>query len=355
MSSTRTPSPAGAAADPAAPHPGAVYPLRPLAQDEVFLGAFSVIRRNPRAVLGLPFLAGLLNFVVSVLMMVLMPSEAYIRWLTDPLAFENQEVALAALSEGGLVLLTTVITLVGNLILALSIGLLAIPALRAAYGLPTTLGQTLTLRAGRLGWLVLHILVLMVLLGVAAAIIVVLSFLLVLVTFGLGLLLVLPGLFLLLCWLTAAFMFGPAAIVVERRNAFSAITRSFQLNRGLWWRHIGTVALLYLMLGVVLVITSLPAGLVAGVGAELAWVSAQGQDDLLVLLILGLSHAYDVVLTTLLAALVGTVLALMYLNSRFRREALDVLLIDAASTAVELPGSPEHTAAHMAPLGGARR
>lgn len=354
MSSTIMPSPAGAAAGAAALRPGAVYPLRPLAQDEVFLAAFSVIRRNPRAVLGLPFLAALLTFVVSLLLMVLMPSDAYIRMLTDPLAFENQELTLAAFGEGGLVLLMTVTALVGNLIMALSIGLLTIPALRAAYGLPTTLGQTVALRAGRLGWLVLHILTLMVLLGVGAAICVVLAVLLVLVTFGFGLFLVLPGLFLLLCWITAAFMFGPAAIVVERRNAFSAIARSFQLNRGLWWRHIGAVALLYLMLGVVLAITSLPAGLATGLGAEQAWLSAQGPDDLLVLLVLAVSQAYEVLLSTLLVALIGTILALMYLNSRFRREALDVLLIDATPT--ELPGSPEHVAAHAASpeAGGSR-
>ncbi|WP_150460762.1 hypothetical protein [Nesterenkonia ebinurensis] len=380
MVSTTTPSPASAAAPSAAVHPGALYPLRPLAQDEVFLGAFQVIRRNPRAALGLPLLAALLNFAASMLLMALMPSEAYIRMLTDPVAFENQELALAALSEGWMVLLLTLTSFVGYLIMAMSVGLLAIPALRAAYGLPTTLGQTIRLRAGRLGWLLLHIVVLMIMLSVAGAVAVVLGFLLILVTFGLGLILVLPALFLLLCWVSAAFMFGPAAIVVERRNAFSAIARSFQLNRGGWWRHIGAVALLYLMLGVVLVITSLPAGLAAGVGAELAWQSAQGQDDLLVLVILGIGQAYDVVLSTLLVGLIGTVLGLMYLNARFRREALDVLLLQAApapwlnrlgksragsgfrsaqSVAMTppetdrlVPGSPEHVAASTQVQGG---
>jgi hypothetical protein len=171
----------------------------------------------------------------------------------------------------------------------------------------------------------------------------------------------------LLCWLTAGLMFGPLLIIVERRNAFNAISRSFALNRGMWWRHIGAVALLYLMLLVVLAVTSLPAGLVASLGGELAWQSEQGQNDVLVLLILGLGQLYDLALNTLLVALVGTVIGVMYLNARFRREALDVMLkhlappsprtdSDVEYLATMLPGSPEHLAAgSLAPPRGGPR
>lgn len=156
--------------------------------------------------------------------------------------------------------------------------------------------------------------------------------------------------------MTAGLMFGPLVVVVERRNAFSAIGRSFALNRGMWWRHIGAVALLYLMLLVVLGVTSLPAGIVAGLGGELAWQSEQGQNDLLVLLVLGFGQLYDMALNTLLVALVGTVIGVMYLNARFRREALDVMLkhvapptpqTDSESEYLDtlLPASPEHLSA----------
>lgn len=341
MSTTTTPSAVSSA------RPGAVYPLRPLAQDEVFMGAFSVIRRNPRAALGLPFLASALSFLVSLLLLTVMPSDAYLRMLTDPAAFENQELALAMFTEGGVVVMMMASSFVGTLVMAMSLGLLAVPALRAAYGLPTTLRQTVGLRAGRLGWLVLHLVLLLVGLGVAGALAMAASVLLIVVTMGIGLIVVLPSLFLVMCWLTAGFMFGPLLVVVERRNAFSAVARSFALNRGLWWRHIGAVALVYLMLGVVMLVTALPVGVVTGLGGEIAWQSPQGQDGVLMLALLGLTQLYDMVLNTLLIALVGTLISLMYLNARFRREALDVMLLDAAGTPTELPASPEHFSAHL--------
>lgn len=335
--------------------PGAVFPLRPLAQDEIFGGAFSVIRRNPRAALGLPFAAAVLNFLVSLVLLVVMPVDNYIRMLTDPVAFDDQELMFAALGEAGMVLMMVASSFIGSLVMAMSLGLLAIPVLRSAYGLPTTLRQTLLLRAGRLGWLLLHLLILLVVIGVLAAVAVVAGVLLTVVTFGFGLLLVLPGFFLLVCWLTAGLMFGPLVIIVERRHAFNAITRSFALNRGMWWRHIGAVALLYLMLLVVLAVTSLPAGIVTGLGGELAWQSEEGQNDLLVLLVLGFGQLYDMALNTLLVALLGTVIGVMYLNARFRREALDVMLKHVAPPTPQndsdaeyldklLPASPEHLA-----------
>lgn len=341
MKTTTTPS----AATPA--RPGAVYPLRLLAQDEVFSGAFSVIRRNPRATLGLTFLAAVLNFLVSLLLLTVMPSDAYLRMLTDPSAFENQELALAVLTDGGVMVLMLVTSFIGTLVMAMSLGLVAVPALRAAYGLPTSLRQTLSLRAGRLAWLALHLVLLMAVLAVLAAAAAAVSVPLIVITMGIGLVIVLPALFLIACWLTAGLMFGPLLVVVERRNAFSAIGRSFALNRGMWWRHIGTVALVYLMLGVVMLVTSVPVGLITGFGGEMAWQSAQGQDGTFILVVLGLAQLYDVVLNTLLTTLIGVLIAMIYLNARFRREALDVMLLDAAETPAELPGSPEHLTAHL--------
>lgn len=362
MSTAAAPQIAGAQV-----RPGAVFPLRTLAQDEVFRGAFSVIRRNPRAALGLPFLAAVLNFLMSLVMLVAMPTDSYLRMLTDPTAFDDQDLLLAALGEGGMVVMLVASTFIGSLVMAMSLGLLAIPVLRSAYGLPTSLRQTVLLRVRRLGWLLLHLLILLVVIGVLSLVAVLAGVLLTVATFGFGLLLVLPGLFLLLCWLTAGLMFGPLVIIVERRNAFSAMVRSFALNRGMWWRHIGAVALLYLMLMVVLAVTSLPAGLVTGFGGELAWQSEQGENSVVVLLILGFGQLYDMALNTLLVALLGTVIAMMYLNARFRREALDVMLKHVAPPSPQtqeeaehlnklLPASPEHLSASASQTpGGARR
>lgn len=331
--------------------PGAVYPLRVMAQDEMFSAAFGAIRRSPRAVLGLPFLAGLLNFVVAIALMALFPSQQFMRMFLDPGAFEDPEMAWAAMGDGGMWLLLMLSGFIGNLLLAMSFGLLAIPTLRAAYGLPTTLGQTLRLRARTLGWLLLHLVLLSILLGVVGVVVLVVAGLMIGLTMFIGAIVVLPGLFLLLCWVTVALMFGPLVIVVERRNAFSALGRSIRLNRGLWWRHIGAVALLYLIGGIAMTVAAVPAGIVMGIGAEVAWQSPQGQEDWLAIVVLGLSQLYDAVLAALMVALASTVVATIYLNARFRQEALDAVLLDAAADVREagelIPGSPEHLAAHF--------
>lgn len=332
--------------------PGAVYPLRVLAQDEMFSAAFAVIRHSPRAVLGLPFLAGVLNFAAAVAMMTLFPSQQFMRLFLEPAAFDDPEVAWAAVGDGALWLLLMLSGFIGSLLLAVSFGLLAIPTMRAAYGLPTTLGQTVRLRARTLGWLILHLVLLGIVLVVVGLLVLVAAGLLIGVTLFIGAIVVLPGLFLLLCWVTAALMFGPLAIVVERRNAFSALARSLRLNRGLWWRHIGAVALLYLIGGIALTVTAVPAGIATGLGSEIAWQSPQAQEDWLAILVLGLSQLYDAVLTALMVALAGTVVSVIYLDARFRQEALDAVLLDAPEAGQEtstlIPGSPEHLAAHTA-------
>ena len=330
-----------------------MYPLRPMAQDEMFSGAFGVIRRSPRAVLGLPLLAGVVNFAAAILLMALFPSQQFTRLFMDPAAFDDPEMAWAAMGDGGLWLMLMLTTFIGHLLLALSVGLLAIPTLRAAYGLPTTLGQTLRLRARTLGWLVLYLALVPLLLGVIGVVVLIVAGLTIGLTMFIGAIVVLPGLFLLLCWITVAIMFGPLVIVAERRNAFSALARSISLNRGLWWRHIGALALVYLIGGIALLIASVPAALVVGLGSEIAWQSPQGQQNWLAIAVSGLGQLYDAVLAALLAALAGTLIGVMYLNARFRQEALDAVLLDAAGSVREtsrlIPSSPEHLSGHLWP------
>lgn len=333
---------------PQAMAPGSVYPLRTLAQDEVFQGAFRVIRRNPRAALGLPFLAGVINVVFSILLVAFSPSDSLQRMMLDPASFEDPELVMAAMSEGTAIILLLLSSLISNLLIALAFALLAIPTMRSAYGLPTTLWQTVRLRAGTIGWLLLFFVLVGVLLGGGGLVVLFISGMIIGLTFFIGAVVVLPALFLLLCCVTVALLFAPAAIVVERCNAFSAIARSFQLNRGLWWRHIGTVALLYLMVGLAVLIASLPAFLLMGLGTELAWQSPDGEDGIWPLLVLGLTQLYDTILAALMTALIGTAVAMMYFNTRVRREGLDLVLAQAAPSTHEseletlVPGSPDH-------------
>lgn len=325
--------------------PGSVFPLRAMTQDELFSAAVAVVRRNPRATLGLPFLSGLIGIAVTVLALLLFPSPAYLRMITDPAAFEDLELAAAAFSDISLLLIMMLNAVLTGLLGFTALGLLAIPTLRSALGLPTTLWQAVRLRASRIGWLILHLALVFMGLAIVFGLLIVVASILAGLTMFIGLIVILPCLFLLLCVVTAALMFGPAAIMVEGHNAFSAVGRSIQLNRGLWWRHIGLLALFYLVITGAIVVASTPVGLLVSFGGELAWTAAPENQDRWAMLLLVGSQLFDLILNTLIIALSGTLASVMYLNIRFRREALDVVLSTANTdddAATLLPGSPEH-------------
>ncbi|WP_218220511.1 hypothetical protein [Nesterenkonia sp. Act20] len=338
--------------------PGSVFPLRRMVADELFSAAVAVIRRSPRAVLGVPFLAGLLNFGFTLALMVLMPSSSFMRMLTDPAAFEDPDLALGIASDTAFIWLTLASGMLTSLVLTTAAAFMILPTLRAAYGLPTSMGQTMRLRWGRIGPVVVNLIVLGLLLSVFALPVIVVAVLLLVITLFIGAVVVFPALFLALCWVTAAVMYSPAAVIVERRGPLAAIARSWRLNRGRWWRNIGLVALLYVILGIVFTIASAPL-MITVAAADLLQGSAlpAASGEWAGFLVFALTELYGTVVTTLFIGVVGTVVALMYLNARIRQEALDVTLLAAAETTPSwrerpqedqlVPGSIEHLHQHF--------
>ncbi|WP_225939058.1 hypothetical protein [Nesterenkonia lutea] len=321
--------------------PGTVFPLRRMVADELFSAAAAVIRRSPRAVLGVPFVAGLVNFGLTLTLMVLLPSSAYTRMLTDPAAFEDADVALGLATDTAFIWLTLASSALTSLVILVAAAYMALPTLRAAYGLRTSMAQTVRLRLGRLGPVVLNLLVLGLILGVLAVPVLFLAVLVLVLTLFLGAVVVLPALFLVLCWVTAAVMYAPVTVIVERLGPLAAIARSWRLNRGRWWRHIGLVALLYVILGIVFSIASAPLMIAVAAtelleGSLLPGAPAEWAE----FIVFAVSELYGTVVTTLFVGVVGTVVSLMYLNARIRQEALDVTLLAAAEQ--DLPTEAQH-------------
>ncbi|MGJ9373955.1 hypothetical protein [Nesterenkonia sp. CF4.4] len=331
--------------------PGAVFPLRRMVADELFSAAVAVIRRSPRAVLGVPFLAGLVNFGLTLLMMLVLPSSSYMRMLTDPGAFDDPDLALGVATDAAFLWVTFASSAVTSLVIAVATAYMVLPTLRAAYGLHTGMAQTIRLRLRRLGPTVLNLLVLGLILAVVALPVFFVAVLLVVITLFLGAIVVLPALFLALCWVTAAVMYAPLTVVVERMGPLAAIARSWRLNRGRWWRNIGLVALLYVILGLAFAIASVPLMLTVAV-SELLESGLTSGGEWAGFAVFALTELYGTVLATLFIGVVGTVISLMYLNARIRQEALDVTLLAAAdpvrtsaTVADGIPGQPGLSAA----------
>ncbi|GAB3187673.1 hypothetical protein [Nesterenkonia suensis] len=341
--------------EPTGAHPGRVFPIRRMTLGEVLGGGFSMIRHAPKAVLGVPFVAGMISFVLSMLAFALAPSGNLLRLMYDPMAFEDEEIIFGMLSNMGFWAGLTFLTAVQYFLMAVAYALIVIPTLRAAYGYRTGFAQTLRLRSGRLGWLVLHLLLMHVFVVVLAVVVIGLSVVIAVVTFGLGLLLVLPGLLLLGAWLTAGLMYAPLVVLVEHRGPLSAFARSWRLNRGRWWINIGTVALIYLMTFVMLTIASLPVGIVSMIGGEMAMASPE-DGTAVTLVLFTVATFFDSAVTAVFLGLVGALVAVMYLNCRIHQESVDVSLLTAADGASDdggvIPASVEHLGEPTVPMWG---
>lgn len=330
--------------------PGSVYPLRRLQLNDVFAAGFRMLRHSPKTMLGIPLAAALLNFLLSLLVMLFPASGAVSRMIMDPMAFDDPELVLSTFTSVEFILFMVLTTVFAQILLGISAAVVSIPTLRAAYGFRTGFGQAIRLRARRFPALCGHYLVLLIIAVLAVVAVVALMagaiWVEPMLAFAMVALLFLAFI-PLVGWLTAGLMYGPIVVLVEDKGPIAAVGRSWRLNKGIWWRNIGTVLLLYAMFFALGLIMSLPAGIAVGVGEAAAWESGDpSQGTTTSLLFFAGTSLLDAVLTALFMGLFGGIATAMYLNCRVRREAVDVALLSVAPTSSDdgriIPASVEH-------------
>jgi hypothetical protein len=319
------PRPPGLGFVPPAARPG-IIPLRPLGLGEILDGAFRAIRANPRVMFG--FSAVVVAITVAI--------QSVLQWYvggivaaqlsditsdldpTGELGFtETLAPALAALVTAPLIAIaTTVVT-----------GLLIVSVSRSVIGRRITVADawsqswrrvllllvfsfvtTVTVLAAWSAWVTV-----LVLLGnaeqwVPMAVVGVLG--------GLALLVATP-------WFLVRTLLIPPALVLEGTSVGTALRRGWKLTRGSFWRLLGIYLLTSIMVGIVSQLILTPSQVVA---------SFVLQDPLLTsfggLALTGVASAIAYTLTT---SFMAAVIALLYIDVRMRREALDVELTRAAS------------------------
>lgn len=268
-----------------APWPGLI-PLRPLALGEIFQAAARLVRAHAAVLCSLALLGSLLSAgaVIAVLASI-SDRSAYFsdQWLTQmstgKLAFPPAAV-LWPLAAGGIIGFVTTIVVSG-----LATALAADDAL----GRPTNAAAAFGRLRGR--WLVL----IGVSLLVGALVFVgVLAF-------------IIPGLLIL-----AALLLATPVVVIEKAGPGLALSRSAQLSRGFRARILGTMVLAYLISSMVgtLILYVVPAASTIG-GA------------LVTVLLQAVISAFTVPWT-------AGVVALLYIDTRIRKENLAATLIRAS-------------------------
>jgi hypothetical protein len=294
---------------PAAIKPG-VIPLRPLILTDVFNGALTYARLNPRPVLGLTAIAVV---IAQIIILFIRESAPVIARLDHASAAEVASLYLSAFAVFAVYALA-------NVILS---GMLAVVVGRAVFGASIEMGEAWKMTGQR----VLALIGLTLLQAGTAVILIGLPLLLIAATGQtIPVLSVLVGFPLLFCtfgllvYLWTMVTFAPAVIVLEQRGILPSIKRSFALVRRSFWRVLGVTLLASLVAQILTFALSWPFQ-VGGTIIRFNTDSGAGKLAANALLAVGQSIGEIVILPFL-----AGVVVLLYTDRRMRAEAFDLVL-----------------------------
>ncbi len=319
---------------PQAPKPG-VIPLRPLGVGEILDGAFTSIRRNPRATLGIAALLLTASAVITTTLSLLLVH--YVGSVTLPSPGQQLTVDQASrlLTRMGEVLAPTAAV---SIVLALIVdtvltGLLTVVIGRSVLGHKITAGEAWQVARPRMAALIgVTLLIPLILIGVWAVYAIVLVILAVAHAPGalIGVLAVLGAIaaIMLTVWFTIMFRMAGQAVVLEREGPARALARSWRLVRGSFWRVLGITLLAGLIVVVTAGVLQIPFGLLsalAGGGNSLLPSTGGNVAGILI------SAVGGVVAGAVARPISAGVAVLLYVDLRMRREGLDLILQTAAA------------------------
>ena len=329
--------PPGYGALPAVPpaiKPG-VIPLRPLTLTDILNGAFSYIRTNPKATLGLTtvvvVVAQLIGLVLQIGPLAAMGELGVLRG--------EEASTAAALGSSASGLASAITTLLSGIVLS---GMLTVIVGRAVFGAGITIGEAWQRVRGRflplIGYTLLWLLAVAVPVFAVVFVVAVLASLsgaaAFIVAIPLGL-----GLIALLVYLWTVLSFTAPLIVLERLGVFPSIKRSIRLVKGDFWRVLGIRLLATLVAGVVAAAVSIPFTF----GGQLLLLGGESTATILIALVLvAIGGAVGQIITAPFSA--GAVV-LLYTDRRMRAEAFDLVLQTGATYAA--PGAAPDSTDHL--------
>jgi hypothetical protein len=323
----------------APPKPG-IVPLRPLMFGEIMDGSFQTIRRNAKAMLGASLLA---QSLAAILTAVLTAATATSAGSIEAWAESASPADLTSLGLGfvAAIMLVAVLTIFLASVLQ---GAMVVPVARSILNRPTGFRQMWALARPRVGALMRLAALLMVagllaiLLPAAATVGLIASM------ERIGILLLIPmflGFVALFVWIYIKLMVAPAAVVIEELGALAALRRSWELTRANWWRIFGITLVVGIMVGVISQVVMIPVSLVPPLMA--GFVSPHGGAGQDVAIAVGVG-----IITAVLGALAGalgyafqtSVMALIYMDLRMRKDGLDIPLLRMMESGADPDGIP---------------
>lgn len=331
---------------PPAAKPG-VIPLRPLGVGEILDGAVTTMRAHWRTVLAISLaVAVVVQLVATVVTGLWLPDIGDLNALSknpDPSGDELMDAMGGALGSSGIAVL------VDTLGTVIATAMLTIVVSRAVLGRTVTLGEAW--RDSRpqlprlLGLLVLVplLVILALLVGSAPGIA-----LLAMGATPLGVALLLVGLLagtVAAVWIWVRLSLSAPALMLEKQGVITAMQRSSKLVRGCWWRVFGVQLLAAILVVIVSSIIQMPTtfiGMIVGGRGVSAFAGTPPTTGLVYLIIAAIGA---IIASTITFPIRAGVTALLYLDQRIRREALDLELARAAG----IPGYSDERADRPTP------
>ena len=317
---------------PVAHKPGAI-PLRPLVLSDIFDGAFRIIRYNPRATIGAAVLVSAVAMIVPIVAGLASGSTGGLSPDAGGDSLSDSQVVSLLVAAGGL-LAGAQLQSIGLLFVS---GMIAHVSSAAAVGRKLTMAEAWTATRGK-RWRLLGMAFLLGL-GVVAVVGVAIA-LVVLVAVGfqapLGevvLFSILVAAMLLVgylwFWVRLRALAVPT-LMLEPVGVFGALGRAVRLTRHQFWRILGLLLLVTLVVGVAGSILRLPFSIA---GQVFLTASADAGHGLLIYLLL--TAVGTILSSAVLQPFTAAVSALLYIDQRIRKEAYDVELLGRAGV---LPG-----------------
>lgn len=309
-----------------------IVPLRPLSLGELYDGAFGAVRHNPGVTLGLTAVIVVAAVAVGTLISIPLTTlftdlfgSLFAEVGTEPafeeLGFTQEILGVTYGSAIGTGMLLTLAT-------PLAMGVMAISVSDSVIGRKISVSDAWARTVKRawflIGFSLLSMLVVLVAYALATGIVV--GLFLIDPTVGvIGIFLVLAALLVGAVWAFTRVILIPPALAVEGGGFWETCRRAWKLTRGTFWRVLGIYLLTSLILGIIGQVVAVPVSLLL----SLSMVMQSGAG-------LAVSYGITYVITGGMSVLfLGGVIALLYIDTRMRREGLDVQLQAAAAAAAD--------------------
>ena len=312
------------------PKPGLI-PLRPLGFGTLLGASFQVIRRNPRPTFGISLL---LNGIIIVLFIGVVGGVTALALSRASSATRQNADEIAAGSIGLIILSALIPVALSIVVTAILQGIISLEVSRATIGEKLTVRGLWRLARGRvgalIGWSAITAAVVLVAIVVLAAIVTVI------IAFGgtaglvVGIILAVVatlGSIVIWAWLATKLSLVPSVLMLERLSLRSAIRRSWRLTSGYsyFWKTLGTQLLVYVIVQVAAQVVATPISILAVVGGAMINPNGDTTASIVVIVVSNvLAGIVGVVFGALAAVAQSAVAALIYIDIRMRKEALDL-------------------------------